>query len=165
MLTVIATVLMIFTTVVVGQQQQCKATYSCTSTLTQEDCATNDGFLVLGEHDDCCPTCGTGLPYNATTCDTETVCAPGLKCLENRCILNKGTRNIIISYFDHIMTHYEIFLKICVRIHITCRTLKNYRRVKSTAHLRQNSVKVTGYTAGEYACYLISFVTLNVKPA
>lgn len=90
MLSAIATVFMIFTSVVVGQQQQCNATYSCTSTLTQKDCAMNDEFLVLGERADCCPTCGTGLAYNSTTCNNETVCAPGLKCLENRCILNKG---------------------------------------------------------------------------
>lgn len=92
MLTATATVLMIiFTTEVAGQQQQqCNAAYTCTSTLTQKDCATNDGFLILGERADCCPTCGTGLAYNSTTCNTETVCAPGLKCLENRCILNKG---------------------------------------------------------------------------
>lgn len=98
MLIAIASVLMIvFTTVVVGQQQKCNAAYGCVSTLTQKDCAMNDGFLVLGERADCCPTCGTGLAYNSTTCDTETVCAPGLQCSENRCILNKGISNIIIS--------------------------------------------------------------------
>lgn len=49
------------------------------------------------------------------------------------------------------MIRYKIFLKIYVRIHTTCRILKNCRRVKLTVRLRQNNVKVTGYTAGEYA--------------
>lgn len=154
MLTAIATVLMIICiTVVVGQQQSCNAAYSCISTLTQKECATNDGFLVLGERADCCPTCGTGLAYNSTACNNETVCAPGLQCLENRCILDKGISNII-RHSDH-LAYYEIFLKICVHIHTTCRVLKNCHHVKSTEHLRQNNVKVTGCTAGELACYLI----------